>query len=340
MYDERLSVAEHVAQRMMQRSQSSLQQNLPLVELLDQISNVFRRGRKLDAETFEAMAAQMRAVITATNPIRFNEYVRKPTRVRPNSGGVEMLVLTRSVEPGHGRRAYITTKRLLLTRKKAVLDMGWPGIVASQHLFERAVERCLVDGVDLDDVEHSIVDTIGLGVVWRHAYRTGRIRTDQIAMPMRGGLLLGVIERLEADACTRVRSLVNRDCRLDKELPDSRFQDGGDTGSSLSLNYSTVISDKMFWPAQVMLRDSLEIFMARYRTALDELARSICWEDAEIEPNRGFVEVEPALEILADNLTSILEANEDGLRRRRREETELIPESPPSDHDQNEKMTE
>ena len=328
MYDERLSVAQHVAQRKMQRSSTVAQQNAPLVEIVDRVAEHFRKGRKLDADAYATYLAEIKDAIAATDPIAVHETVREATRIRPNSGGMELLVLTRSVEPSMGKRAFFMAKRVLLTRKKAVVDLSWPGVVASQHLFERAVERRVSNGGSLDDVEDAIVGTIGMSVVWRHAFRQGRTPSADVAMPLRGGLLLGAIDSVADEKPHRMRCAVNRDCRTNRLIPESAYQVGGpdDEKTTLCVSYSTIVSEDMLRPDQAMLRDSIDIFVAKYRVALEELARSICWEDCEIAPNRTYADTRPALDFLAEQLAIVLEENKAGLLRRRRHHAIAAPE--------------
>lgn len=325
MYDERLSVAQHVAQRKMQRSSTVAQQNMPLVEIVDRVAEHFRKGKKLDANAYANYLAEIRDAIAATDPISVHETIREATRIRPNSGGMELLVLTRSVEPSMGKRAFFMAKRVLLTRKKAVVDLSWPGVMASQHLFERAVERRVSNGGSLDDVEDAIVGTIGMSVVWRHAFRQGRTPSGDVAMPLRGGLLLGSIDSIMDEKPHRMRCSVTRDCRTNRLIPESAYQVGGpeDEQTTLCVSYSTIVSEDMLRPDQAMLRDSIDIFVAKYRVALDELARSICWEDCEIAPNRTYADTRPALDFLAEQLAIVLEENRAGLIRRRRQHPAL-----------------
>lgn len=325
MYDERLSVAQHVAQRKMQRSSTVAQQNMPLVEIVDRVAEHFRKGKKLDANAYANYLAEIRDAIAATDPISVHETIREATRIRPNSGGMELLVLTRSVEPSMGKRAFFMAKRVLLTRKKAVVDLSWPGVMASQHLFERAVERRVSNGGSLDDVEDAIVGTIGMSVVWRHAFRQGRTPSGDVAMPLRGGLLLGSIDSIMDEKPHRMRCSVTRDCRTNRLIPESAYQVGGpeDEQTTLCVSYSTIVSEDMLRPDQAMLRDSIDIFVAKYRVALDELARSICWEDCEIAPNRTYADTRPALDFLAEQLALVLEENRAGLIRRRRQHPAL-----------------
>jgi len=305
------SVAEHVAGREAERFMNESMREADMVKAvkdsMDDIWAVFKQGRRLDHAQFEAVANLITETIEASNPYRMERYERKATRMRPNSEALEILAVTHVQRGDETGFVPMLATRAWLTRKKFVFEVSMAGGDITHHLLSRAMERHVVGDQGLAEIGQTMVDALGLWLIWHHAYTQVRLPYSSIAIPHDGGLLLGRLSVVAGALNNRLT--VGRDWRGSSYLSANDFLSVPEDESGYMMRCSrigTVISVDMMTRGQVFLHAALSGFMDRNREVLAEIGRCMLWPGAELEPNPSFEQSQPVISVLMDELVDLL----------------------------------
>lgn len=313
MYDVRLSAAEHVskreAERLIQKGLKVSDHNDAIEALAADVSRRFCAGRKLSEQGFADLVDAVRRTISACEPLHLEEHSRSASRVRPGGETREFVFAMRSALPDSLDKFFLTPRRLVVSRKRFMMESAPPFILVKRHLLERAIQRNLVAwNGGLPDVEKTILDSMGIASVWRHACNRDMMEGNYMAFPIGSGLLLGAGFSTPTDSVVARRIIIGRDASSEIFAPPNPFNaiklENG-TAAQAVFEFSTVLEEDMLRPAQISFRDDMVRFQNRYKKALTEIGRCLLWPDIQLAPNPTCEDVEPAMDAMARELADL-----------------------------------
>lgn len=304
MVRQELSAAEYVSKReagrVMEKALLIEQQNAALVAELEHVERIFGTGRKLSTEQMQQLVGNLRASIKATDPIGFAE------SVSADGSTYELRFMSRFGEEGLQKVA-ITSRVIQMTRRRLTVVTTCPTFDYSRHVLERAMERDVAAwGASFADVEQTLWDSVGLMVVWRRAFAKGLVDNDQVALPLGDGLILGHLFKYQTRHALTEKLISGRDAFTRLKNTPSPLLLTADGDHFLAARFSTTLSFDLMRAEQICLKESLDIFQAKYRRALQEVTAAVLWSESGAMQHMSPADVDAAVSYLAGELAEIV----------------------------------
>ena len=313
-----LSLREHVARRAVERSFRS---RVAGVEAWDRlcldidaaVAPLFGRGRRLRDGDVDRLADMAASGLESLSPLVVLDKRREPTRAKPKGEMREILCVSPYAAEERGRRfVEVSTLRIALSRKRAVIETASTCMRITGHAMERAIERGVVE--EDDGVEHRFTRQMlchaGIVVMGRSLLGRGDLEwSDTLPLPFDDALILGgfipgenvAFDRLVYDGAGRFPSPATPSDLL-TESPG----DGG--GGSVLPVYkgATVIGCGEMTCVQGELWDALREFATRHRQVVNGVGEALLWPGSVLRPSPSFAGMRPAYEAALDDLRALL----------------------------------
>lgn len=313
-----LSLREHVARRAVERSFRDRAAGADAwdrlcLEMDADIAPMFGKGRRLRDGDVDRIADRAAASLESLSPLVVLDHRRAPTRAKPKGEMREILCVSPYGSEERGRRfVEVSTLRIALSRKRAVIETASTCMRITGHAMERAIERGVVE--EEDGVEHRFTRQMlchaGIVVMGRSLIGRGHLGwADSLPLPFDDALILGgflpgeniPFDRLVYDASGRFPSPAS---------PSSLLTDapGAERSGEMLPVYkgATVIGCAEMTCAQGELWDALRSFATRHRHVVNGVGEALLWPGSVLRPSPDFEGMRPGYEAALEDLRSLL----------------------------------